>query len=135
VDDEVSKQDASIRLVSLTVHSGTSTPPTAVLTLIKDAIEQMSTATGSGPVDAIFNAIQEIYPHDAELQLFQIHAVTQGTDAQAEVSVRLSEHGKTSQGHAANTDTLIAAASAYIQALNKVISKRQRSTPPAIAQA
>ena len=62
--------------------------------------------TGDGPVDAIFKCIKKLYPHDVNLQLYQVHAVTEGTDAQATVSVRIEENGKTTVGQAADTDTL-----------------------------
>jgi 2-isopropylmalate synthase len=126
VDSDLAGQDGRVQLVSVRVESGSGITPTADITLSIDGQTKQAKAGGSGPVDAIFNAIKECIPHNVELQLFQIHAVTQGTDAQAEVSVRLSEQGKTSQGHAADTDTLVAAAAAYIQALNKVFVKRGR---------
>ena len=78
---------------------------------------------GDGPVDATFNAIREIFPHEATLPLFQVHAVTEGTDAQAEVTVRLEEDGKTVNGQAADTDTLVASARAYVAALNKLLDQ------------
>ena len=90
------------------------------------------TATGDGPVDAIFNAIGELFPHTADLQLYQVHAVTEGTDAQAEVSVRLSEGGKTVTGRGADTDTMVASARAYVSALNKLVVKRRKSAPEAL---
>jgi 2-isopropylmalate synthase len=62
--------------------------------------------------------------------LFQVHAVTQGTDAQAEVTVRLEENGKTVNGQGADTDTLVASARAYVNALNRLFTKRQRTAPP-----
>jgi 2-isopropylmalate synthase len=89
--------------------------------------------TGDGPVDAIFKAIRELYPHTATLQLFQIHAVTEGTDAQATVSVRLEENGRTVTGRAADTDTLVAAAYAYVNALNKLLVKREKQVPEALS--
>ena len=70
--------------------------------------------TGDGPVDAIFKCIKVLYPHDVKLQLYQVHAVTEGTDAQATVSVRIEEKGKTTVGQAADTDTLVASANAYL---------------------
>ena len=90
---------------------------------------------GDGPVDAVFNAIREIVPHTAALRLFQVHAVTEGTDAQAEVTVRLEEDGKTVNGQAADTDTLVASARAYIsrpqQALDQAgEDRRRRHCPP-----
>ena len=86
--------------------------------------------TGDGPVDAIFKCIKKLYPHDVNLQLYQVHAVTEGTDAQATVSVRIEEEGKTTVGQAADTDTLVASANAYINALNKMIIKRKRNFAP-----
>ena len=85
--------------------------------------------SGDGPVDSIFKCIKEIFPHDVNLQLYQVHAVTEGTDAQATVSVRIEEKGRISVGQAADTDTLVASAQAYINALNKLILKRNRSAP------
>ena len=82
------------------------------------------------PVDAIFKAIRAIVPHpDARLKLYQVHAVTGGTDAQAEVSVRLEEKGKTVNGQGADADTLVASARAYIHALNKLLVKRSSVNP------
>ena len=91
---------------------------------VKEASE-----TGDGPVDAIFKCIKTLYPHDVNLQLYQVHAVTEGTDAQATVSVKIEEKGKTTVGQAADTDTLVASANAYINALNKMIIKRDKTAP------
>ena len=90
-----------------------------------------ATETGDGPVDAIFKCIKTLYPHDVNLQLYQVHAVTEGTDAQAtvSVSVKIEEKGKTTVGQAADTDTLVASANAYINALNKMIIKRDKTAP------
>jgi 2-isopropylmalate synthase len=82
-------------------------------------------AEGNGPVDATFNAIKALVPHNVKLDLYQVHAVTEGTDAQAEVSVRLEENGKAVTARAADPDTLVASAQAYITALNKLQMKRQ----------
>ena len=71
-------------------------------------------------------------PHDAKLQLYQVHAVTEGTDAQAEVTVRLEESGKTVNGQGADTDTLVASARAYVNALNKLMVKREKTAPEAL---
>ena len=70
-----------------------------------------------------------MYPHDVNLQLYQVHAVTEGTDAQATVSVKIEENGKTTVGQAADTDTLVASANAYLSALNKMIIKRSKIAP------
>ena len=94
------------------------------MTKIKKTIQ-----TGDGPVDAIFKCIKELYEHDIKLSLYQVHAVTEGTDAQATVSVKIEEKGKTTVGQAADTDTLVASANAYINALNKMIIKRDKTAP------
>ena len=90
-------------------------------------------ATGDGPVDATFKAIKALFPHEARLQLFQVNAVTAGTDAQAEVTVRLEEEGKTVNGQGADTDTLVASCKAYLHALNKLLVKRQKTAPAALS--
>jgi 2-isopropylmalate synthase len=77
-------------------------------------------------VDATFKAIKAIVPHEATLPLYQVSAVTEGTDAQAEVMVRLEENGKQVTGRGADTDTMVASARAYITALNKLMMKRLR---------
>jgi 2-isopropylmalate synthase len=73
--------------------------------------------------DATFNAIKAIVPHEAVLELYQVHAVTQGTDAQAEVSVRLSADGRSVTARGADPDTLVASAKAYLAALNKLLAR------------
>ena len=98
-----------------------------------DGVRQEASAEGDGPVDATFNAIKQLVPHKAVLLLFQIHAVTEGTDAQAEVSVRLEENGKTVNAQAAETDTILAAARAYAAALNKLLVKREKTAPAAMS--
>ena len=90
--------------------------------------------TGDGPVDAIFKCIKKLFPHDVKLSLYQVHAVTEGTDAQATVSVRIEEKGKTTVGQAADTDTLVASANAYLNALNKMIIKREKTAPEEFEQ-
>jgi 2-isopropylmalate synthase len=126
VEDEVATQAESIRLVSLTVIAGTTGPQKATLTLDVNGTQVTRETTGNGPVDAIFNAIHAIVPHQAKLSLYQVHAVTEGTDAQAEVSVRLEEGDKMVTARGADPDTLVASAKAYISAINKLAAKRQR---------
>lgn len=84
---------------------------------------------GNGPVDAAFLALGSLIDGEVDLDLYQVHAVTKGTDAQAEVTVRLSEEGKTVNGHAAHTDTLVASAKAFLNALNKLLVKREKNKP------
>ena len=131
VDDEVLRGNDRIKFVSLQVVCGSKGPQTAELELDVDGEARHTKASGDGPVDAVFNCIRELSPHEAILQLFQVHAVTQGTDAQAEVTVRLEENGRSVNGQGADTDTLVAAAKAYVHALNKLLVKRERSAPAA----
>jgi 2-isopropylmalate synthase len=133
VDDEVASAHDRIRLLSLTVIAGTGGPQKAIVTLEVDGVHVTREATGGGPVDATFNAIKAIVPHEARLPLYQVHAVTEGTDAQAEVSVRLEENGKSVTGKSADLDTLVASARAYVTALNKLMVKREKTAPEAMA--
>lgn len=128
VDDEVSTGSNRIQFVSLNTHSSNSSKAVADLTLNVDGEDRSVVVYGSGPVDAAFNAIKAIIDIDPNLQLFQVHAVTQGTDAQAECTVRLEEHGRTVNGQGAHEDTVTAAARAYVAAANKLIVKREKLT-------
>ncbi|CAI8175733.1 MAG: 2-isopropylmalate synthase [Alphaproteobacteria bacterium] len=132
VDDEVAKGADRVKLVSLRVIAGSEGPQQAMLKLEIDGKESEIDSTGDGPVDATFNAINALFPHEANLQLYQVHAVTEGTDAQAEVSVRLEEKGKTVTGRAADTDTMVASARAYVSALNKLLIKREKQAPDSL---
>jgi 2-isopropylmalate synthase len=132
VEDEVAAQSEHIKVAALTVIAGTGGPQKATLTLDVDGEQVTRETTGNGPVDAIFNAIHAIVPHHAKLALYQVHAVTEGTDAQAEVSVRLEEDGKFVTARAADPDTLVASAKAYISAINKLVTRRAKSKPEAL---
>ncbi|MCC2099074.1 MAG: 2-isopropylmalate synthase, partial [Hyphomicrobiales bacterium] len=129
VDDEIGHAHERIKVVSLIVVAGTSGPQSATLTLDIDGQHHTKQATGNGPVDALFNGIHELVPHTAKLELYQVHAVTEGTDAQAEVSVRLEENGRSVTAKSADPDTLVASAKAYVSALNKLIAKRAKTKP------
>jgi 2-isopropylmalate synthase len=131
VDDSLitDNQINAINLKSLKVFAGTGEPQRAEMTLDVYGEIKKTSETGDGPVDAIFKCIKVLYPHDVNLQLYQVHAVTEGTDAQATVSVRIEEKGKTTVGQAADTDTLVASANAYLSALNKMIIKRDKTAP------
>ena len=131
VDDSliIDNKVNAINLKSLKVYAGTGEPQKAEMILDVYGDVKNATETGDGPVDAIFKCIKKLYPHDVKLQLYQVHAVTEGTDAQATVSVRIEENGKTTVGQAADTDTLVASANAYINALNKMIIKRDKTAP------
>ena len=120
---------SAINLKSLKVFAGTGEPQRAEMTLDVFGEVKKASEIGDGPVDAIFKCIKKLYPHEVNLQLYQVHAVTEGTDAQATVSVKIEENGKTTVGQAADTDTLVASANAYINSLNKMIIKRDKTAP------
>jgi 2-isopropylmalate synthase len=133
VDDELIRTKDRVKFVSLQVVCGSKGPQTADLELEIDGTVRQTRATGDGPIDATFNGIKQLVPHKAKLQLFQVQAVTGGTDAQAEVTVRLEEEGKTVNGQGADTDTLVASCRAYVHALNKLMVKREKTAPAALS--
>lgn len=136
VEDEMAGQHDRIKFIALQVQAGTAGRQVADITLRVDEEEKYACVRGNGPVDAIFNAIRAVYPHeDSILKLYQVHAVTGGTDAQAEVTVRLEENGRTVNGSGIDADTLVASARAYIHALNKLIAKRHKARPDALTAA
>ncbi len=126
VDDQLSAEGERIVFKRLRVVAGSEGPQTAEIDLEVAGEHKWTTARGNGPVDAVFNAIREVIPHEAVLELYQVSAVTQGTDAQAEVSVRLSEDGIVATGRSFDPDTLCASAKAYLHALNKLEARRQK---------
>ena len=118
----------AINLKSLKVFAGTGEPQKAEMTLDVFGDVKKTSETGDGPVDAIFKCIKKLYPHDVKLSLYQVHAVTEGTDAQATVSVKIEENDRTTVGQSADTDTLVASANAYLNALNKMLIKREKKS-------
>ena len=135
VDEEIATAADRIKLVSLSVIAGTRGPQRATMRLDIDGKSLIDEREGNGPVDATFNCIKAMVPHEAVLELYQVHAVTEGTDAQAEVSVRLSEQGRSVTAKGADPDTLVASAKAYLAALNKLMIRRQRGKLEPIAVA
>jgi len=115
-----------IKLKSMHVVCGTEGPNHAKMTLIVDGTEHSTEQDGDGPVDASFKCVKALVPHTARLQLYQVAAVTEGTDAQATVSVRMEEDGRIVTGQSADTDTVVASARAYIHALNRLLVRREK---------
>ncbi len=119
-------EEDRVRLKSMTVVCGTEGPQKADMVLNVEGVEHATSQTGDGPVDAAFNCIKALVPHTAQLQLYQVHAVTEGTDAQATVSVRMEEEGRIVTGQSADTDTVVASVRAYIHALNRLLVRREK---------
>ncbi len=128
VDDEMARAQDNIKFLALHVVTGSTGAPHATLTLDIADKHHTLTSSGNGPVDAIFNAIQKLVPHKAVLQLYQVHAVTEGTDAMGAVTVRLEKESRVFNGQGADTDTLVASAKAYLNALNNLIAHRARKS-------
>ncbi len=129
VDQEIASAHDRIKVVALTVIAGTGGPQKATITLDVDGKQHTHEAVGDGPVDATFQAIRALVPHEARLALYQVSAVTEGTDAQAEVMVRLEADGKIATGRGSDTDTMVASARAYVSALNKLMARGARRKP------
>jgi 2-isopropylmalate synthase len=122
-------ENERVKLVSLRVCSETGEIPGAVVTLNVDGEEQQGEASGSGPVDATFKAIETVVHSDTELQLYSVNNITSGTDSQGEVTVRLEKGGRIVNGQGADTDIVIASAKAYINAFNKMLAPMDRQHP------
>ncbi|WP_299727357.1 2-isopropylmalate synthase [uncultured Tateyamaria sp.] len=120
-------EEDRIKLTSMHVICGTEEPNRARMTLDIDGQSHSTEQTGDGPVDASFNCIKALVEHTARLQLYQVHAVTEGTDAQATVSVRMEEDGRIVTGQSADTDTVVASTRAYVHALNRLLVRREKT--------
>jgi len=119
-DDELLQDGEYYKLVYSHVCSETGETPAANVTLTLGALEKKGSGVGSGPVDATFKAIESIAASGAQLLLYSVNAITTGTDAQGEVTVRLAKNGRIVNGNGADTDIVIASAKAYLNALNKL---------------
>ncbi|WP_018632221.1 2-isopropylmalate synthase [Neomegalonema perideroedes] len=138
VDDaasEVEGGEGRVKLIDLQVESRMGQRAKSRVVLEIDGQRQEAEGEGDGPVDAAYKAVKALVKHQGKLQLFQVTSVTGGTDAQAEVSVRLEEGGYIAASQAADTDTVVAAAKAYVNALNKLFLRRQKTAPESSALA
>jgi len=128
-DEEQSMVKEQFKLVSLRVCSETGETPHAHVTISDGGKERSAEADGGGPVDASFKAIESIVKSGTELLLYSVNNITSGTDAQGEVTVRLSKGGRIVNGQGADTDIVIASAKAYLNAMNKLAGKLERMNP------
>jgi 2-isopropylmalate synthase len=128
-DEMITPESEHYQLVSSMFHSETGEAPLARLTISVDGEEQEAQATGSGPVDATFKAIESVAASGSELLLYSVTAITTGTDAQGEVTVRLAKDGRIVNGQGADTDIVVASAKAYIHALNTLYSRQEKLNP------
>ncbi len=125
VSEEVSKIPETYQLVDLSVSSGMKKQPKASISMKAKGKMVKKTASGDGPVDATYKAISSITKTKSSLLKFEVKSITGGTDALGEVIVSLEENGRTARGHGADTDIIVAAAKAYINALNKLAVRKK----------
>ncbi|PKO44182.1 MAG: 2-isopropylmalate synthase [Betaproteobacteria bacterium HGW-Betaproteobacteria-22] len=128
-DEFVHEASENYKLVYLQVASQTGEVPHAFITVSDNGAEKKSESDGGGPVDAALKAIENIVNSGAELLLYSVNNITSGTDAQGEVTVRLSKGGRIVNGQGADTDIVIASAKAYLNGLNKLHIKLERAHP------
>ncbi len=126
---EIAMVSEHYRLVAMRAHCETGVLPKAQVRLNVDGKEQQAEMQGGGPVDAIFKAIEEIVHSGTELLLYSVNNITSGTDAQGEVTVRLSKGGRVVNGQGADTDIVVASAKAYLDALNTLHAGAERAHP------
>ena len=126
-DDRSASYDEHIKFVSLGVNAGSLEKHEAKLSMIIEETKKSTVSSGNGPVDATFNAIKHITNTDFRLKLYQVHAITAGTDAQGEVTVRLEDDQISSQAKGSDPDIIVASAKAYISALNRLVFKKSKS--------
>ena len=121
--------DERIKLISLKVGIETGIKPKAQVTLSIDGEQKHADAEGGGPVDATYKAIESMIGSGCNLQLYSVNNITDGTDSQGEVTVRIDKSGRIVNGLGSDTDIVIASAKAYINALNKVLGHNERAHP------
>ena len=117
-------------LKTLFAQSGTGQVPTATVELEIDGRTMKQTGTGDGPVDAAYRTIAAMTGTKSRLLQYVVKAITGGTDAQGEVSVRVEEAGKSTSGNGADTDIIVASAKAYLNALNKLAYWASKNQDP-----
>jgi 2-isopropylmalate synthase len=123
ISEEIEKTPEVYSLVGLSITSGLNQKPTASVKLKIEGKEVEMTEHGDGPVDATYKAISALTGTKSSLLKFDVKSITGGTDALGEVTVALEEGGRTVRGHGADTDIIVAAAKAYINALNKLAGR------------
>ena len=127
VSDEMSNLSPdSYKFISQRISTETGEMPRAEIVFSINGEERRAEATGSGPVDAIFKAIESVAQSGAVLQIYSVNAITQGTESQGETGVRLMRDGRIVNGQGADTDVLVATTKAYLSALSKLERKQQR---------
>ena len=127
VSEQVQQPEARFQLRLVQVSCGNSLCPTATVTLAdEDGQEKTTSAVGTGPVDAVCRALNALADEPNELMEFSVKSVTEGIDAMGEVTIRLRRNGSLYSGHSADTDVVVAAAQAFINALNRLVANHSQ---------
>lgn len=127
IADEVIRIPDKYKLISLNVNSGTEATPSAAVKMEVSGKTMDASCEGSGPVDAVYEAIAKLTQTTSKLVRYSVSSVTSGMDAQGEVTVRVEEDGKTVIGQGAHTDIIVASAKAYINAMNKLEYRKKKT--------
>jgi 2-isopropylmalate synthase len=131
VNDEIQQAPDLFRVELVQVSCGSNAKPTATVTLrTPDGEELTDAAIGTGPVDAVYKAINRVVNVPNQLIEFSVQSVTAGIDAIGEVTIRLRYESRVFSGHAANTDIIVASAQAYVNALNRLYAALQSQEKP-----
>ncbi|MDO5696317.1 MAG: alpha-isopropylmalate synthase regulatory domain-containing protein, partial [Eubacteriales bacterium] len=120
-DEMTGRAQETYKYVSLKIRTETGEAPSAEIVFTEEGVEKRAQSAGSGPVDAVFKAVESIAASGAHLQLYSVNAVTAGTESQGEVTVRMEKNGHIVNGQGADTDVIVASAKAYLSALNKLV--------------
>ncbi|WP_031387680.1 2-isopropylmalate synthase [Desulfonatronum thiodismutans] len=128
--EEIYRIPDKYKLVYLSVLSGNMAIPTAAMKLEVDGQEKQLADFGVGPIDAVFHTIAKLCGRDPKLLQFSVNAITGGTDAQGEVTVRIEEQGASAVGRGADPDIIVASAKAYLNALNRIAKKTEEKICP-----
>jgi 2-isopropylmalate synthase len=128
-DEDVTPEREHYKLAALKVTSETGTVPHARVVMSIGDSEVVAEVTGDGPVDAVFRAIERMVDSGSSLLLYSVNAITTGSNAQGEVTVRLERGGRIVNGNGADTDIIVASAKAYLNALNRLQSGIVRLNP------
>lgn len=126
---DVQDQEQAFQYESLEAVSSSGSKPKATVRLMVNGQAEEASAEGDGPVDAAFNAIESMLKTGSELKLYSVNAITEGTDSQGEVTVRLEKNGMIVNGQGADTDIIVASVKAYINAANILVSGEMKSHP------
>jgi 2-isopropylmalate synthase len=129
ISDDLVEPQEHYELVSMTFRGETGEQPFSRVTIKVDGKERSAERSGAGLVDASFTALESIAASGSQLELYQVNAITTGTDAQGEVTVRLAKDGRVVNGQGADTDIIVASVKAYLNALNRMQAVFARLNP------